>query len=287
MIFKKSAYQIYVREHRVAHIARLVDSGHSSVSHMLSSDREQGRALKHVADTLRKMGIRPTLRYRAEASAAEHHDLVITVGGDGTLLEASHSVRDAPVLAVNSSPSSSVGYLSGATITTFAARMEELLQGRLPVVPLHRLELVRNGRVVGVPVLNDVLFCASNPATTSRYHLTVGAAGEEQKSSGIWVAAPAGSTAALRSAGGPVLPARSRELAYVVREPYHAPGQRLTLLTGVLSPETKLAVVPRMRQSAAYLDGSHVVVRLKWGDELEIRPHAHPLQLLGFKRRPL
>ena len=46
-----------------------------------------------------------------------------------------------------------------------------------------------------VAVINDVLIAHKNPAATSRYLLELNKTKEEQRSSGIWIATPMGSTA--------------------------------------------------------------------------------------------
>ena len=52
---------------------------------------------------------------------ASDADLVVAVGGDGTLLAASHNVVDVPILGVNSAPGHSVGFFCAAKRPTFRA----------------------------------------------------------------------------------------------------------------------------------------------------------------------
>lgn len=284
VVFKKSAYQIYVRERKEAHIGRLLRGRHPAVSHMKQVDADQRRSTRAVVRVLEARGLSFTMRYRAEIPSTRGYDLVISVGGDGTLLEASHFVAGTPLLGVNSSPTTSVGYFTATTVAGFAAAMDRILRGDMPEVLLQRMRVLRNGAAVGVPILNDALYASTNPATTSRYILRVGDRHEEQKSSGVWFSTAAGSTAALRSAGGRVLPPRSRKLAFVVREPYREPHRELRLLAGAVHPGTPLEVVSKMRQSALYLDGSHLKVKVLLGDRVSLVPHDTPLRLLGFVR---
>ena len=55
------------------------------------------------------------------------------------------------------------------------------------------------------------------PAAMTSYTLDIGSVSEPQRSSGLWIATAAGSTAAIRAAGGCILPLRSRKLQYLVR----------------------------------------------------------------------
>ena len=86
----------------------------------------------------------------------------------------------------------------------------------------------------GVPVysrvLNDVLFSHPIPAATTRYAIRRDGRAEEQRSSGVWIATAAGSTAAIHSAGGKILPITSQRLQFVVREPYEKRGVRYRVL---------------------------------------------------------
>jgi NAD+ kinase len=130
-------------------------------------------------------------------------------------------------------------------------------------------------------VLNDALFAHAHPANTSRYLLTVGDHTEAQRSSGIWVSTATGSTAAIHSAGGRVLPLRSRKLQYVVREPYAAPGERAVCLGGVLRQGQVFEVANKMREAKVYLDGPRTALTVEIGQRVRFERSEEPLMLLG------
>ncbi len=56
---------------------------------------------------------------------------MITVGGDGTLLAASHSVRDVPILGINSAPGYSVGFFCAAARSDLMPMIGAALAGKL------------------------------------------------------------------------------------------------------------------------------------------------------------
>ena len=126
-------------------------------------------------------------------------------------------------------------------------------------------------------VLNDVLFSNQNPAGTTRYVLKLGSHGEEQKSSGIWIAPAAGSTAATKSAGGKVLHISSREFQYVVREPYQPLGQCYQFLQDVVSDKKKLRILSMMDDAALYIDGPHFIHPVRRGSMIEIGNARKPI----------
>ncbi len=209
--------------------------------------------------------------------------LVISVGGDGTLLDSSHHVIKTPILGVNSDPLRSVARFSGCNLQTFPGVLKAFLEGRLKPVPVPRLEFWVNGVKNPWLVLNDLLVTTLSPAGTSRYVLKMGFRAEEQMSSGIWISTAAGSTAAIFSAGGKALPPTSRKFQYVVREAYQKKFGPRRLLKGVLAPGRALEVVSRMKEGRLFIDGANLVYPFKLGDRLKVQISRHPLKVIGLK----
>lgn len=212
-------------------------------------------------------------------------DLVVTIGGDGTLLAASHTVSDTPILAINSAPDYSVGFFCGGRLGNVHETLEKALSGKLPRAQLTRMKVEKDGQLLTTRVLNEVLVCASSPAATTRYILEHRGVTEEQKSSGIWIGPAAGSTAAQRSAGGRVLPLTSNKLQFVVREPYTPAGQVLRLPRGLVAPGESLTVRAKMSDGRVFVDGPHEVHSVTIGDLLRFSASDEPLNLLGVLRR--
>src|SRR5262249_5291908 len=207
-------------------------------------------------------------------------DLVISVGGDGTFLDASHYVESIPLLGTNSSRSSSFGHFCLANQGNLGRILDEIQSGELEPLPLLRLELELNGSTLPELVLNEVLICHSNPAGTSRYFLEISDVREEQRSGGIWVGTPAGSTGALRAAGAPLLPIDAQLIEYVVRDPGPRPKDNWQLLGGTLPRHTKIRAVSQMRTGALFIDGQHIDYAFGLGDELVAS--ASPCDLMAY-----
>ncbi|NRA44884.1 MAG: NAD(+)/NADH kinase [Oligoflexales bacterium] len=205
-----------------------------------------------------------------------HVDAVISVGGDGTVLEASHHIhsQDIPVLGVRSS-SMSVGYLCTCDINNLESYIDQLASGKTKINKLSRLQAriqyAETGReILSDPILNDFLFSNRNPAATTRYIFQVGEEKERQKSSGIWFATAAGSTAAIRTAGGTQVDRSSSEFQYVVREPYTPPGEDpFKFLKGFFSAKDESVRIENFCDHAILaLDGQHGQLKLTFGDAL-------------------
>jgi NAD+ kinase len=113
----------------------------------------------------------------------------------------------------------------------------------------------------------------------------VGKRKEEQRSSGIWIGPPAGSTAAQRSAGGRVLPLGSRQLQLVVREPYSPRGQKNALERAIVKPSERVTITSKMDDSSLFIDGPQRKLAVRLGDEIEFSLSDTPLQVLGLRGR--
>lgn len=145
--------------------------------------------------------------------AAHPVDLVISLGGDGTLLRAARSVfgREIPVLGINMGSMGFLTSLSGAAVDTGLRRV---LAGEYSIEERRTLEAeVRSeeGSVLGsFTVLNDVVVHKAGAAQVIRLDLWVGPEDDLEEigsfsGDGVILATPTGSTAYSLSAGGPIV----------------------------------------------------------------------------------
>lgn len=282
VVFKKSAFQIYVAEHGDEHVRELVERRSPVVANLLLAHREHEHCLATVRRVLDRMRVRVTYRYRSRKFATRGYDLVVTVGGDGTLLEAARSIESTPVMSVNSSPSRSIAASSACTAATFGDRLAEHLVGRAKVTALARLAISIDDPPQRARALNDVLLCHRNPAAMSRYRIAHGDHHEEQRSSGVWVATACGSTAGIRSAGGRIAALRSQRLQFRVREIFRPPGRDHRLMAGFIAPWDHLDVISEMRQGVAFVDGPHRVLTWSLGAKARLSLDPSPLQVVGL-----
>ena len=155
-------------------------------------------------------GIVPAVR-AAAANKAELpglSDLLIVLGGDGTLLSMARAVGDlgVPILGVNLG---GLGFLTATTLDEMLPSLEAAVEGRMVVE--DRLMLVarvfRNGTAVCEHMaLNDMVITKS--AMSRIISLAVSVEGEyatAYRADGLIISTPTGSTAYSLSAGGPIL----------------------------------------------------------------------------------
>lgn len=267
-------------------LRKLVESGHPSTLTMRLAHEEHLLSVKLVRRELRFRGIRFTERAQVPEGSLARYDLVVTVGGDGTLLDASHHVRrQLPMLGVNSAPASSVGFLTACRAPTFAQTLDALCAGELRPIAVQRLGVKVGRRLLPEPVLNDVLYCHDNPAMVTRYRLATPQAEELQQSSGVWISTPAGSTAAFRSAGGTPMSLTARSFAFIVREPYAPPGSALQLTGEMLESDEVLAIESRVSAASLFIDGSYRRHPVHYGDVISFSLHPSPLLLVRPRAR--
>ena len=300
-VYRKSLYQIYVREHQDRSVKQALRRGDTVAQGMRESHEANEAALREVEAELRRRGIEVVVRWRAHLRATKHFDLVISLGGDGTLLDTSHRVPDGPpLLGINSDPARSVGALCAGTVAELPALLDGLRSGRLRPQRLTRLRVRVDGKEVLGPILNDVLFAHACPAGLSRFDLAVlpaelaeqshsghdGAEFRQYRGSGLWVSTAAGSTAAIRSAGGRPMAAGSRSLQFLVREPYRPPSARGAAGGARVSPRGKvhagevLVLISRMRQGTLWADGAHRQLALDYSQQVLLDGHPHDLLLV-------
>ena len=284
VIYKKTALQMAQGSSRGQALRRLIDTNDPSVDRVQSAHDEHVDSMKRTREHLASLGVKAAFRHRCSAKTLAKHDLVITLGGDGTLLWTSHFVGSAsPVVAINSAPGSSVGYFSAGDRNHLEETLEQAVYGKLKATRLTRMRVRVNQEVVSARVLNDILFCHACPAATSRYSLESGARMETQRSSGVWAGPAAGSTAALKSAGGKTLPVSSKKIQWVVREPYARPGDKVKLVQGMVRDGESLRLKSQMHRGRIFVDGAHRVRRVAFGSLVEIDRSEEHLTLLGLR----
>ncbi len=175
--------------------------------------------------------------------AATKADCAVVVGGDGTLLRASHLIEATPVLHVSSSFKVNEAFFARATAKDIGRKIRLISKGKYKLLPLMRLEAEINGKKLPFKALNEVYAGSKEPYHTARYKLIIGNKTEEQKSSGILISTPAGSYAWARSAGGRTLPLTAKKIQFVVREPYAGRLTKPKMLRGVLGANQKVTII--------------------------------------------
>lgn len=142
-------------------------------------------------------GIRVDIRARERVRRADFigRDLVIVLGGDGTLTSISHNIdANTPVMGVNSHPreddeDGSFGFYMDSNIETFENDIQAALDGTAIVNDLPRLQAIidttSGNRFTTDPAMNDLLIANTHQYAPSKYYLRRGENKLSQQSSGL------------------------------------------------------------------------------------------------------
>ena len=130
-------------------------------------------------------------------------DLIIVFGGDGTLLNSSRKYINSniPILGINMGK---VGFLTDINIKNFDNAIKEILDGSYEVEKRNLVKATFEDK--NLYGLNEITIHSGSYAQLMLYRLTVNRKiVYEQRSDGLIIATPTGSTAYALSAGGPII----------------------------------------------------------------------------------
>jgi NAD+ kinase len=222
----------------------------------------------------------------ASASKAElpgQVDLLIVLGGDGTLLSMARAVGDlgVPLLGVNLG---GLGFLTATTLEEMFPALEAYLGGRMAIEErmLLAARVIRNGQpLCEYAALNDVVI--TKAAMSRIIDLSVSVEGRyatAYRADGLIISTPTGSTAYSLSAGGPIL---FPTMDAVVLTPIcsHTLTNRPIVVPGTDRIEVTLLAD---QEVMATMDGQ-VGVGLREGDTVEIRKAASRIRLVRFPQK--
>jgi NAD+ kinase len=200
-------------------------------------------------------------------------DLLVTVGGDGSILRASHAAapRGIPILGINLGR---VGFLTEARRDDWRDVMGRVLGGDswLEDRMMLSVEASRGGSMLSRAVaLNDVVVSRGARAQVVHVRATVdGGELATYVADGLIVATPTGSTAYALAAGGPILPPQLRNILLVPVAPHLSMARPVVLSEGV---KVRLNVGGR-REAVLTVDGA-VHAALHDGDEVVVGASRH------------
>jgi len=205
-------------------------------------------------------------------------DLVVVLGGDGTLLSAARATAaiDVPLLGVNLG---SLGFLTEVPPQSLYTVLDAIAQGRATVEhrSLMRCELRRGDEVRGSYfVFNDAVVNKTTLARLNTYDLFIDKVFvSSYRADGMIVATPTGSTAYSLSAGGPVLMPTVGALVVTPVAPHSLTHRPL-----VVPDTSEIEILLRSEEEVAYLslDGQPGL-DLRDGDRVLCRRSEHEVNL--------
>ena len=264
------------------HIGLIGKSGDSNVSATLRKlvehlESRQARILldEGIADMLADSGHPVADR----DSLARQCDLAIVVGGDGTLLNAARSLAE-PGVAVLGVNLGRLGFLVDVSPEDMNEQLQNILAGEFDEEErtlLHATVTRGDDEISSSNALNDVVIHKKDIARMIELDTWInGQFLNTNRSDGLIIATPTGSTAYALSGGGPVLHPALEAITLVPICPHTLSNRPI-----VLHDDATIEVVihPGALQAQISCDGQ-VNSTLDPGDRITIRKHDHTLRLL-------
>ena len=210
----------------------------------------------------------------------EHSDLVIVVGGDGSLLGAARAVCEygKPLLGVNRGR---LGFLTDISPEEIETKVAEVLQGRYRGEQrfLLQMAVMRDGEQVGAgDALNDVVIHPGKFIRMIEFEVYVdNQFAYSQRSDGLIISTPTGSTAYALSGGGPLMHPTLEAIELVPINPHTLSSRPM-----IVSSSSEIRLLVGMQNTAfphVTCDGqTHVVTQP--GDEIVVTQKPQRLTLI-------
>jgi NAD+ kinase len=215
---------------------------------------------------------------RSKEALAREADLIVVLGGDGTLLSVARRSRArVPILGVNLGE---LGFLTAVVEEEAMPMLARVIAGRYELDRRMTLaaRLMRAGRALGrYRALNDVVIMHGALARIVEFSVTVdGLPFTTYRADGMIVATPTGSTAYSLSVGGPIVEPTVQVLLLSPISPHTLSNRPV-----VLRPNAVVRITAARREQDILLtvDGQEGT-RLTAGDVIEVRRGPSPVSLV-------
>lgn len=218
------------------------------------------------------------------ALLGEHCDCAIVVGGDGNLIKAARALSPfgVPVIGINRGQ---LGYLADINPDNdIAEQLEPLLKGDYNIEQrfLVGAKVMRDGKCIGAnTALNDIVLFPGEIAQMIEFELEInGAFVYSQRSDGLIISTPTGSTAYSLSAGGPIVQPDLNAFILVPMFPHTLTSRPL-----VVGAESEIVIhisdVNKTSPRLSFDGQEHVSLEL--GDKIIIHKQEKALKLIHAK----
>jgi NAD+ kinase len=217
-----------------------------------------------------------SLRKRVKEGA---FDLMVAVGGDGTMLRVSHLCApcNVPVLGINMGR---LGFLMQFKREEWPSALEQLLKGEYWIENrmMIQAEHCRAGEALGKwHALNEAVVCRTAAVRPVRVSVSVdGMQLSNYVADGLIAATPTGSTAYALAAGGPILPPELRNILLVPIAPHLSIDRAV-----VLSEGTSVSITLRGGDAVLSVDGQ-IPIGLAEGDVVDVRAGEYAARFVRF-----
>jgi len=184
---------------------------------------ERGVEVLIGEDTARKLNVEGT-----KIEDMDDANLIICVGGDGTILRTLHFLRQSiPILGVNMG---GLGFLTEVQPSDVFVVLEKILAGNYEVEEEERLSVSISAKERIPFAMNEAVVITSKPGKMLHFAILInGEEFERLRADGVVFATPTGSTAYAMSAGGPIVDTGVKAMIVVPIAPFKLSARPLVL----------------------------------------------------------
>ncbi len=191
------------------------------------------------------------LKRKGKALEAMHADVVLAIGGDGTVLRALQRTT-AKVLGINSG---SLGFLTEVTAEEFPSALRRLEKNEFTIEERGKVKVTVDGKRLQ-DCANEAVLHTANVAKIRDFEVWLnGTLLQNVRADGIIVATPTGSTSYNLSVGGPIVDPRVEALVVSAIAPFK-PSARATVVPATVEIRVKVA---KPKECLLVFDGQHEV----------------------------
>ncbi len=238
---------------------------------------------KIILDTPTTEELRANIPNTQRTRIAQEADLLLVLGGDGTMLHAARLVegRSVPILGVNMG---GLGFLTETTVERLYDSLNEIFAGKYILDKRLMLQATihRGSTIVGQgTALNDVVINKSHLARMISIKVDINETFMTNlRGDGLIIATPTGSTAYSLSASGPIL---DPSLEVFIINPIcpHTLSHR----PYISSSDRSISVILTSREDAMVTFDGQIGFVMSSGDTIQIRSSPHQAHLIRFPDR--
>lgn len=211
----------------------------------------------------------------SDKSVIKKSDLIIAIGGDGTLLSCARNfgIYEIPILGINLG---NLGFLTDIPPSEITSELNKVINGKYIEDKRIFLEASLNSEKEKYKALNEVVLHSGSIAQLIEYDLFID---EEfvyrQKADGLIISTSTGSTAYSLSGNGPIVSPEVKAITLLPMFP-HSLNAR-TLISG---HEKEIRLIVRGKSKAFLSMDSHVNLNVTSKDEVLIKKAATELTLI-------
>ena len=227
-------------------------------------------------DTFKKPNRKQKIKTYSDKYLSSNCDLVIAIGGDGTMLSCSRlfGIREIPVLGINLG---TLGFLTDIAPDELTTKLLEVINGKYTLDKRFFLETQIKRTQKKHIALNEVVIHSGAIAQLIEYDLFIDDVFVfRQKADGLIISSPTGSTAYSLSGGGPIVHPSLDAISIVPMFPHSLSSSPL-----VVNAQSQIKIITFGKKNKANLSfDSHNSVHMPGENEINISKSSSMLNLL-------